>query len=80
MFCNTPPQEQGINSLNLVIATIYALNITINVKEAYKPINLNLAVISNNEINISIEGMIHATQPAIAVSKGDCPSCTRNFW
>ena len=71
IFCNTPPQEQGTYSLNLVIAMIYAVNITIKLNEAYNPINRDFGNANIIDIIISREGITQDTQPANAVNKGD---------
>jgi hypothetical protein len=55
---------------------MYTENKVINAKDRYNPIDLILLVHKHAAIAISIKGINQDTNPAIGVSKGDCPNCT----
>jgi len=56
------------------MAIIYPVNNTIRQNAEYSPTNLKRAVVNISEINISMEGIDHATIAEKFVSKGDFPS------
>lgn len=76
IFSKIPPQEQGTKELKFKIMIIYAVNMTIIAKAAYKPTKRNLRTSKSKAMASSTIGTPHETYPAKALNNGDCPNCT----